>query len=182
YIESLSSQRRGGPITEGLKKSFAESFGYNIKLSGELRLELGDFWMYCTSIDPKTNTKRMRQMGSVSPDYDFMAGIADPSKFAISLGLDVIRRIKLDKDFKINPDTMWVTVTHGPVIYWAGNLPQSAHDEVQMEDIGPFIKRKQFEEQQEYRFLIQIPGDTVKQDFFSLKISDELRDQYSRIS
>ena len=63
-----------------------------------------EFWMYCTSIScPYLSYEREEHIKSLSPQYDFITKIEEPSKFAEQLGCDVGKQIELCRDFRWNP-------------------------------------------------------------------------------
>ena len=49
------------------------------------------------------------------------------------------------------------------------------HPEGEGGSIIPFVKRKKYKEQQEYRFVVSVQFHSPKEDTFALKVSDELR-------
>ena len=101
FIEVLNWGNRGSFMMETLKENYHKYVG-RMNVSAKINFQLDDFWVYCASIDRKTDIQRTGQMRSLSPRYDFMAGIEDPSKFAMQLGRDIIHQIALDKDPQIN--------------------------------------------------------------------------------
>ncbi|RKU22657.1 hypothetical protein C6500_03930 [Candidatus Poribacteria bacterium] len=167
------------------------------------RIEVNNFCMYCTSIDPGLSYEREKQMKNLSLDYDCMTKIEKPPEFAEQLGRDVGKHISLQNDLEIDfsqapilhtlgsfhrkltagMGEYLVLVDHGPVIY----LDESEIVEVVKEDseanganIIPFVKRGKYQEQQEYRFLVRVHGLIIDKTEFYLKVSDELRKLMSR--
>ena len=196
YIEALNWRNRGSVEIENLKKNLTASLpGLRYNLKATMRWERKDFWMYCTSIDPGLSYYRSKQMAVLSPSYDFMTKIQKPSEFAKQLGRDVGKQIVLDKDLKcdylgwhIIASAMrkqseflgnhLITVNHGPVIYLDTDKIErllNKYSEEHSGSIVPFVKRKMYKEQKEYRFLISVQFHSPKQDTFYLKVSDDLK-------
>ena len=178
YIErSYGWDKPGSSHMERSKKKIAEDYGHVNNghvnnLDVEIKYDINDRWLYCVSVDPCTNDKRMEQMKEVSPRYDYMMVIEEPSKFALQLGLDFAQQI----DFKRDGGT--IVVTHGPVIYSDVEIPRFPNDEVWGGDVALFIKRNRYKGQQEYRFTLKVASYTPKEDVLYLKVSEELRNLY----
>ena len=71
-----------------------------------------------------------------------------------------------------------ISVNHGPVIYLAEDEIEESIINVQKGSSGaiiPFLKRKKYEEQQEYRFVIRVRCHSPNENPFYLKVSEELR-------
>ena len=196
YIETLNWRNRGSAVMETLKNNLSASLlGVRYNLKATMRRGRNDFWMYCTSIDPGLSYYRSKQMKSLSQSYDFMTKIAEPSEFAKQLGRDVGKQIELDRDLKCDypgphilasfsrrqsgvMDDSLIFVNHGPVIYLDDDKIEKLLNNPPEENGGsiiPFVKRKKYKEQQEYRFLISVQFHSPKQDTFYLKVSDELK-------
>ena len=131
HVETLDWSNRGSVEMETLKALWSD---FRDNLETETTRARDDFWMYCTSIDPNTNYKRKKQIGHLSPSYDFMTKIETPSEFAKQLGRDVGKQIELNRDLKCENyglhilDSLsrrqnkvmgdhLISVDHGPVIY-----------------------------------------------------------------
>ena len=210
YRERLSWQNQGSVGMETLKESLASSpFNFTDNVSIEVtNVLLSEFWMYCTSIAPYLRDDMEEQMKDLSPSYNSITKIENPSKFAEQLGRDVGKQIELHRDFEFNPSG-WefrdfygevldmisfrlgeqssgeqgkvdylISVNHGPVIYLAEDEIEESIINVQKGSSGaiiPFLKRKKYEEQQEYRFVIRVRCHSPNENPFYLKVSDELR-------
>ena len=217
YYQNLNSEGDSELIGDDLESAYIERPDWfpnvpNVNIEVKLtRTLLSEFWMYCTSIDPYLSYERQEQMKRLSPQYDFMAKIDEPSKFAEQLGDDVGQQIELHHDFKFRPAGGWegkdvlreawnaissmsgeqslggqgrnradflISVNHGPVIYLEEDEIEESKNNVPKGhggDIIPFLKRKKYEEQQEYRFVIRVRYHSPNKDTFYLKVSDELR-------
>ena len=196
YIESLDWRNRGSVAMEALKKNVTASLpGLRYNLKAKITWARRDFWMYCASINPNINYKRKKQMKHLSPNYNFMTKIKEPSEFAKQLGRDVGKQIELDRDlecdypywhmiaFQVRKQSEFlgdylIAVDHGPVIYLADDKIEkllNKYSEEHRASIVPFVKRKKYKKQQEYRFLISVQFHSPKQDTFYLKVSDELK-------
>lgn len=108
----------------------------NFKMSMTLKLDSGS-WLYCTSIDPKVNDKRIIQMNRTNPEYNFMTKIVEPTAFAQQLGYDFGKQIESSKDLKCDLPALHllastsaresgiggysIFVHHGPVVYLEEN-------------------------------------------------------------
>ena len=171
-------RERGSPFMEDMKRRM-NKYGTNVKI--KLGLEINDFWMYCTSIDPQLSYKRKEQMKNCSPLYNFMMSIQQPSKFAIQLGRDVAKQSVTESDFSSNSSILSgvisIHVCHGRVIYLDDAEKRMLfRDELYYDGIMPFVKGRAYQEQQEYRFVITVgQWCTSQEDVFYLKFSDDLR-------
>ena len=157
---------------------------------------VSDFLMFCTSIIPMGGD--IGPLQSRFPDYECATQIADPTAFAMQLGRDIgkqfnminvrlndfdkIRQMKLSEAeittggrlFHRGLDTV-VLVTHGPVTY--RDRPERIVNEFPIErrgEVVPFVKRREFAGQREYRFVIGLVGQPTETGFL-MEVSVELR-------
>ena len=208
YIEQLDWGRTGSDGMEAIKKNLAGPPLYASNSSVRLKLTWArkGFWMYCTSINPNTYYERKEQMENLSPNYDFITKIENPSEFAKQLGRDVGKHISLHNNLKCNrPGLHIITsatknaliaehgvgigehlifVNHGPVIYLdEGKIQEFLNTipNVKGGAIIPFVKRKKYENQQEYRFVVSVQWHSPNEDILDLQVSDDLRSLMSPI-
>ena len=75
-------------------------------------------------------------------------------------------------------------VYHGPVVYddEAGDALFARVPELARGLAAHFFKRKEFENQKEYRFVVSAPGGRPIEDEFYLRITPELRSVFERLS
>ena len=154
-------------------------------VSWTMTLGRNDFWMFCTSVQPKTDweLRKMRQVFG----YDCATTIANPSEFAKELGAAFaaysewsdVSLSSLDKVLlQLLPSEVGdkvVCVYHGPVVYQRDPAKViEAFPEDEQAAVVPFVKRDQFSREKEYRFTVLIRGEP-KEPRFSLPISTELR-------
>lgn len=138
-------------------------------------------WILCTSVAPGSLTRLNSMRASVCRGYDATTLIADTSKFGKQLGIDFGNAFRPSAVER--PGQAWwmllpqVVVDHGPVIY-----TESPSDVIQRFPkaswrlITPFVKRKRFSDQNEYRFVIYIVGSGgPKEHTLDFIISEELR-------
>ena len=196
HIERLNWRSRGSRAMETFKQNSSALLpGLRYNLKAEMTRERNDFWMYCTSIDPNTSYGRNKQVKHLFPDYSFMTGIENPSEFAKQLGRNVAKQIELDEDLKCDNSSLHILtsfsrresefmgnfliyVNHGPVIYLDDDKIERLLSNPPGENGGsivPFVKRKKYKEQQEYRFLVSVQFHSPNKDTFNLKVSDEFR-------
>ena len=197
YNESLSWRNRGSIGMETVKEKLTGSlFGIRNNLNVKIAWARDDFWMYCTSIDPNISYGREKQMKYLSSSYDFMTKIEEPSEFAKQLGRDVGKQIEFDRDLKCDNFGLHhlvtlfsrkqseflgdyqVDVNHGPVIYLEDNQIETLFNNYSEEHRGslvPFVKRKRYREQQEYRFVVSVRFHSPNKDTFCLRVTDRLR-------
>ena len=138
YREDISWTKHGGKGMENWKNKVTKSIpGVRGNVEGYFRwkLQIG-FWLYCTSIDPRLNSKRIEQMKRTCPKYNYMTKIDKPSAFAERLGHNFGTQIEPDNYFKCDYPTLYrhvisstlreqsgqlndyfIYVDHGPVIY-----------------------------------------------------------------
>ena len=196
YIETLNWRREGSVGMETVKNNLTASLpGVSYNLNAKITWARDNFWLYCTSIDPNISYKRKKQMEHLSPNYDFMTTIEKPAEFAKQLGRDVGKQIELDRDLKCDNyglhilasfsrkqneflgDSL-IAVDHGPVIYVDDDKIErllNNYSEEHSGSIVPFVKRKKYKEQREYRFLVSVQFHSPNKDTFNLKVSDDLR-------
>ena len=203
-IERLDWNRRGSRAMESVKKNLERIPNSRGNVKVKLTLGRHDFCMYCTSIDPYLSSEREKQMKGLSVDYDFMTKIEEPSEFAKQLGCDVGEHISLHNNLQCDysqPLIMHtlgsfyrnqtgfmgeylISVNHGPVIYLSGKEIEEIvkeDSELKPASVLPFVKRKKYKEQQEYRFIISIQGHILDKKEFYLKVSADLRNLMSEI-
>ena len=199
YIDTLDWKRQGSTVIESVKRSLIENSPYsrgNVKV--KLKMVCGSFCMYCTAITPNSSRERENQMRSFSAEYDSMVKIEKSSEFAKQLGRDVGKHIGLHNDLKRDysqPSILHtlgsfyrnqsgfmgeylITIDHGPIIYLDKDEIEEVvrkYSEVKASDIIPFVKRKRYKEQQEYRFIVSIQGHIFDKQELYLEISPELR-------
>ena len=196
YYQNLETDSNSELIRDDLESSYIERRKIGPYADNQLTLTWGsnNFWMYCTSIDPGTNYNRKKQIKSLSTNYDFGTRIKSSSKFAEQLGRDFGRQISPNDDLKCdNYGLQMITsflkkdniaigdhiifVDHGPVKYsdrieeYITSFPKEHRGA-----IIPFVKRKEYAEQSEYRFLVDVQFHSPNEKMFYLKISDALID------
>lgn len=155
-----------------------------------------DFLMFCTSTI--LMAQDLKALQNQFPDYDCATHIADQSAFAMQLGKDIgeqfetirvkldsfdmIRQMKLseaeitmgDQLLRRGLDTV-VSVTHGPVTYH--DRPETIINRFPIArrgEVVPFVKRREYAGQQEYRFVVGLIGEPTEKAFL-MEISDDLR-------
>lgn len=196
YIESLNSKTKGSIAIETIKKKLRTVSPYLINnISVKITLARNDFLMYCTSIAPHTNYMRKKQIKTLPENYNFMTKIEDTSEFAKQLGREVGKYFNFHNNLKCDlPGLHLITsalkkqdavigehlifVNHGPVIYLNEDKIVELMNSVPEGDSGnyiPFVKRKKYEDQQEYRFIVDFQLHSPNKDYFDLQISDGLR-------
>ena len=197
YTENINWWNRGSEGMEVIKKSIS---GSSFSVRDQLELDVtwenrDDFWLYCTSIDPKLSYERKEQMEKTDPEYDFMTKIENPAAFAEQLGHDFGKQIESGKDLKCNilglyilfselsrvhnrGSGFFIVVDHGPVIYLDREEKQEFINYASERTDLPvilFVKDLKYELQQEYRFVIKVAGHSPKKDNFCLKVSEDIR-------
>ena len=117
----------------------------------------GDCWIFCTSVAPTSAMGIKRLRSRICPDYDGSTLIEDPSSFAKQLGVDFGNAFNEGYVKHPRPGrwmfTLLVFVDHGPVVY--ADSTSAIIEEFPMESrklVTPFVKRKEFSYQEEYRF------------------------------
>lgn len=155
--------------------------------SVELTYDVDSFWMFCTAARLATEN-RLRDLGrEFSQDYDCATTINNPSEFARQLGktfgthlgdddvslsgVDILSRSMIP--YELGEKVVWVY--HGQVVY--ADDPASvveSYPEERRAAIVPFVKRSQFADQWEYRFIVSTTG-APKRQVLCLPVSDNLR-------
>ena len=182
--QSKKAEARKQRISEG-----SSILGYeglkNSKMKMSMTRELnGIFWLYCTSIDPRLNCKRVEQMIRTDPEYDYMTEIDEPTAFAKQLGRDIGKWIVSNKDLKYE---FLILMCHGPVIYFEEEKKSDFLDDASecVDKVIPielFVKNKKYEVQQEYRFVVNISLHRPTEKEIFLKVSDDLKKFMSPLS
>ena len=197
YTENIDWWNRGSERMEVIKKSIS---GSPFSVRDQLELDVtwknrDDFWLYCTSVDPKLSYEREEQMEKTDPEYDFMTKIENPAVFAEQLGHDFGQQIESGKDLKCNIPGLYIlfsklsrlynrgsgpfiVVDHGPVIYLDREKKQEFINYASERTDLPvilFVKDLKYKLQQEYRFVIKVAGHSPKNDKFFLKVSEDIR-------
>lgn len=167
----------------------------NAPVPGSARLTYGTsgFWILCTSVEPDSS-RDYERLWKAFPQYDCAIIIANPSEFALQLGKDfgsqygedaihtnaigILRQAKIAQPFIETgapvPDAV-VTVRHGQVVY--DDEPASIIERYPPQFQGmvlPFVKRRTFADQKEYRFTVSLGGEPKRQRI-CVGVSDELR-------
>ena len=138
--------------------------------------------IYCTSM-ARLRVSRREQ-------WKVASGIRDVSKFALLLGAEFTRQCDEGRHAAVTGldlladaachssglDSV-VNVHHGPVVYDdnAGEVLFTKIPEHARAVAAHFFKRTEFEDQQEYRFVVSAPGGRPIEDEFYLMITPELR-------
>lgn len=146
-----------------------------------------DCLVFCTSALP-SNSRSLRRIGRrVSENYDSATRINEPSVFAEQLGKAVGAHLREGDVFSTVSDTLarlissfeigrnLILVYHGWVAYV--DDPASiitAYPEGLHGMVAPFVKRRQFAHQKEYRFVVW-PGGQPKDQSLLVPIPDDLR-------
>ncbi len=195
YYRKLEGGENLELIADDRESAYIESLNWNSfsnNPSGKITWARNNFWLYCASIDPNINYTRKKQMKHLSPSYNFMTKIKEPSEFAKQLGRDFGKQIELDRDLGCDSPgwhtiltkqskslgDYFVTVDHGPVIYLDDDKIERLFNDYSKQHWGsivPFVKRKEYNKQREYRFLISVQSHSPNQNTFYLKVSDELK-------
>ena len=152
--------------------------------------------MFCTSIAPEG--PGLGDLRKQFPAYDCATSISDPSAFAMQLGKDIGKQFDMNNVRLTSFDTKRqmalaqaeitsqarllrkgldtiILVSHGPVTYCdrservINRFPIARRGEV-----IPFVKRRTYSGQREYRFMVEVIGEPKETEFL-LKITDELR-------
>ena len=161
-----------------------------------------DFLMFCTSIIPWSYVSG--SLRKEFPDYDVATLIPDPSAFAMQLGKDFGSQFNTENVHHSGPDSLKqrllekatittegrlvqmgldaaVIVAHGPVAYC--DPPEKIINELSIHEHGnaaPFVKRRKFAGQREYRFVVQPIGEPRETEFL-MEITEELRSLTQRL-
>ena len=209
--EPLNWKKRGSVGMEAVKESINKHptdlrtfLHRNLKVDATYQVET-DFWLYCTSIDPRLTRKRVEQMKKTCPKYNYMTKIDNPAAFAQQLGHDFGTHIEPDNHLKCDSPTWnmiasaanrqlgqtndyYIFVDHGPVIYLKkekqSEFINRAVKRVQgitgcpseeEATIALFLKDPKYEVQQEYRFVVRVPFHSPSKDSFRFNVSEELK-------
>jgi len=161
--------------------------------SAQVTYEIGDFWMLCTSVEPSTGAE-FKMLRREFAKYDCATIIPYPSDFALQLGKDfgrqhgeeAVRRdglailhvakiaIGFLKAGAPVPETV-VDIHHGQVVY--SDEPSEVvecYPERFRGLVLPFVKRRKFEGEREYRFTVSL-GSEPKRQRICVDLSDNLR-------
>lgn len=198
----IADPEEGGLIQRGSFREFGQKNCLSAPAGSEMVSSTvswvrRDFLMFCTSVAP--DGLGLRDLWNRFPDYDCATFIPDPSAFAMQLGKDVgkqldvknlrlnaldmiIRRLGLDQAKLTSQGRLLqkgletrVLVTHGPIAYC--DPPERIINRFPVERRGeviPFVKRRQYAGQREYRFVVEVIGEP-KEPNFLMEITDELR-------
>ena len=155
-----------------------------------------DFLMFCTSVAPEG--PGLGGLWKQFPEYDSATFIPDPSAFAMQLGKDIGKQFDMNNVRLTSFDTIRqmalaqaeittqgrllrkgldtiVLVSHGPVTYCdrservINRFPIARRGEV-----IPFVKRRTYGGQREYRFVVEVIGEPKETEFL-MEVTDELR-------
>ena len=182
--QSEKAEERKRRISEGSSILGYEDFkNTKTKMSMLLKLK-GIFWLYCTSIAPLLNCKRVEQMTKTDPEYNYMTQIDEPTAFAKQLGHDIGKWIVSSEDLKCDP---LIRIYHGPVIYLEEEKKSDFLDDASeyVDKVIPivlFVKDKKYEVQQEYRFVVKVDFHRPTEKEIFLKVSDDLKKFMSPLS
>ena len=148
----------------------------------------GGSWIFCTSIQPKSNNEWRELRQSLPCSYNDYTTIHQPSKFAQALGLMFIDQVgPQDNEGTLthgSKDTNPLItlhdsqlVFHGPVLYTDDVYKfLSASQHMELSYIYPlFVKDREHENQREYRF-VMVGNDKVTSQYLDLQVSGMLRD------
>ena len=154
-------------------------------LTGHVIRGVDGFWIFCASVRPPSSWRLeqlRRRFGA-----ERVTNIADPSAFARELGAAFAAQVQwpgVELSFEhkqaaeLRPPELRdriVWVQHGPVWYSddPGELVESLPN-VHRGAVVPFIKRRMFEWQQEYRFTVGVNRRATENEWF-LPITPKLR-------
>jgi len=185
-----------GSLSEVCKKNGSPAPAESDHVSSTMTWARSDFLMFCTSVAEGPGLGRLRKQ---FPKYDCATFIPDPSAFAMQLGKDIgkqfdmnnvrftsvdntIRRmvaaqaeiVTQGRLLRKRSDTT-VLVSHGSVAYC--DPPERIINRFPIERRGeviPFVKRRKYGGQQEYRFVVEVIGEPTETEFL-MEITDELR-------
>ena len=104
--EPLNWKKKGSVGMQAVKESINKHptdlrnfLQRNLKVDATYQVET-DFWLYCTSIDPRLTRKRVEQMKKTCPKYNYMTKIDKPAAFAKQLGHDFGEQVEPSKYIK----------------------------------------------------------------------------------
>lgn len=142
------------------------------------------FFMYCTTI-----TDDLCAGKEIPKDYQSATRIVNPSKFAEVLGREFVEQFICPFKDQSPEQDLSVEVIHGNVHYieetnekmdFQGFMKTLGVSNKYVQYFLPFLKRKRFDFQQEYRFVVRAIGRTISDDvpdqrrFFLLNTSEDL--------
>ena len=164
-------------IAELLRKNGQSRFSHTYPGIGTAEITWGrpaDFWMFCTSLIPSSmrEAKKLRQ--NLPDEYDWVTKIPEPAVFARRLGLLVARHLKSNDVVELdcigllerasNMGKTIIQVDHGLVIYTDYLCSFVERFPVEMRGtVCPFVKRRRYAPQQEYRFVLSVTGKLSKE-------------------
>ena len=101
FIAKLDWRKKGVSTMEFLKKRLRTSLPGLEHTDSRIALTFTapGSWMYCTSIDPGSNSKRQIQKKHLSLNYDFMTNIDNLPSFAQQLGSDFGQQCEINNTF-----------------------------------------------------------------------------------
>ena len=161
--------------------------------SAKATYETSGLWILSTSVRPETGGD-LERLWNEFQEYDYATIIPSPSEFALQLGKDfgsqygegairtnvigIVRQARIAQAFveagAPAPEVV-VDVRHGQVVY--DDNPADLIELYPPQFQGmvlPFVKRKVFEGQEEYRFTVSLGGEPKRQRI-CVDVSDELR-------
>ena len=103
FIAKLDWRKKGVSTMEFLKKRLRASLPGIEHTDSRIALKFTapGSWMYCTSIDPGSNSKRQIQKKHLSLNYDFMTNIDNVPSFASQLGSDFGQLCEINNTFMV---------------------------------------------------------------------------------
>ena len=131
----------------------------------------GDFWLYCTAMEPTSEAQSRALLRSLAPNYDHESYIPSARTFAQMLGRAYAEQYGAPYDtedpmehrvggvFLGNTYHCKLGVFHGPVVYVddpyvACASASGAQDSMVRTMMPIFVKHKDYSDQREYRFVI----------------------------
>lgn len=155
-------------------------------VSGTVTWQAGEKWVYCTSVEPSSNSVLRRMKETFGADY--ITRIAKPSDFAIKLGNAVgghvqwadLRRASRQRLIHMlqvaEGYERIVHVYHGRVLYTdEGIATIETLNELEKSVAACFIKRTKYAWQQEYRFAVSVGAELDPEPLF-VPVSPGLKD------
>lgn len=123
-------------------------------------------WIFCTAIAPTDEEAETKLWEAMDPKYDHSTDIHQPRAFAFALssmvaeqlgpqGGEMTKQTRLG-EFSSNSHHRTQTVFHGPVLYVDDpfEFVERARNDYETMFIPIFLKRRKYEAQREYRFVI----------------------------
>ena len=156
-------------------------------LSGQVTYSTDDFWIFCTSVMPRSGLEleRMRQRFS----YECATTITEPSKFARQLGRTFAENLAED-DVSLNFQAHMKTAGRDALGIRRRDCvgesrPRALRRQRRKRPVfslphhlqgiaAPFVKRRSYEWQNEYRFTVSTTGTPATDELY-LPIPDEMR-------